>query len=100
MEKNKKFGSAVREGGARYYHAAGENGYALNSDLPFSNGKASYPNAPNQTPINYDGMENFNDNTRFTGDVGGQPRTEASDSQRDSIETGGGGGDELNRKAY
>lgn len=77
--------------GANIIDFSKENGYGTPSDKPFSNGQATYTSSPALTPINLSGKENFSDNTRFTGDKGGQPRVEASGiGQKDSIETGGG----------
>lgn len=99
MEKNKTNGTAIRLGGARYfsdYCSSGNNGYGINSDAPFSDGAPLYTSAKNRPMIKND---NFTEE-RFSGDVGGQPRINASNSDKDSIETMGGVGDDLNRRAF
>ena len=102
MEKNRSYGPSVRAGGARYAHdrgiGAGTNGYGINSDAPFSKGVGSYTPAQNLPPINGDGMENFRGEPRFTGDMGGQTRVQASASgQKDSIETMGKSDEQIAR---
>lgn len=57
MEKNRTYGKSVNAGGARIYDAAGENGYGLNSEAPFSNGTPTYQPQPQYAPpINLDGL--------------------------------------------
>ncbi len=89
MERNKSFGPAVRDGGARYDHSvgAGEGGYGHNSDLPFSKGPELYPSAPNRQIINGDGMENFRDE-RFAGSSSATPLGSQSNVGKDAIKTG------------
>lgn len=85
--------------GARINDMSVENGYGRPelSKIMDGTGGASYTSGPNRAMID---NENFMDE-RFAGDgVGGQPRINASNAEKDSIETGGGGGDDLNRKAY
>lgn len=78
--------------GANLIDMSVENGYGRPSDKPMSNGQASYPNAPNQTPINLSGMDNFSDNSRFTGEGGPPADTQASaPGHKDSIKYAKGG---------
>lgn len=77
-----------------------ENGYGRPQlDAPMSRPGPAYVNGPNQSPINLSGKENFTEE-RFSGDMGGQARVQASSDSRDGIETMGGAGDEQNKRSF
>ena len=76
--------------GGRIIDMSEQNGYG-DAFSDFARGAGTYnPQAQSAQPINYSGMENFSDNDRFTGDMGGQTRVQASaPGEKDSIETMG-----------
>ena len=89
-DRNKtKFDNDASEGGFRMIDMSDENGYG-SANKDFSKGSGTYDSqSKSSDPINYDGTENFTED-RFSGDMGGQTRIQASSGRKkDSIETGG-----------
>lgn len=89
MEKNRRNGSSVRAGGANYIDAAGENGFAMNSDAPFSNGTPTYQPQPQYAPpINLDGLNMTPEGKHRGGNhINSRPAESASGgNDRDGIE--------------
>ena len=68
------------EAGFRMIDMSDENGYGSTDKGAVSSksGPSFVSNSKSADPINYSGMENFNDNSRFTGDIGGQSRLQGS----------------------
>lgn len=79
-----------------------ENGYGgvAYDKIMNGTGSATYDSqSMSASPINYSGMDNFSDNSRFTGDMGGQVMVQASSSgKKDSIETMGKSDEAVTRR--
>ena len=100
-DRNKSVKQSNATGG-RVIRMNWENGYGGvdYSKIMDGTGSATYDSQPKLAdPINYSGKENFTESKYAGGD--GQSRINASgNSDKDDIETSGGGGDDLNRRAY